>query len=88
MRDAVENLAQSYMDIRREGCIQFDDMSVIVYCDPDSDISIKVKMSTDHAEMCGHNSENKNAMSHCQDLHVYMTRCLQEWKNFMEQKRK
>jgi len=26
MRDAVENLAKAYIEIRKEGCIQFDDM--------------------------------------------------------------
>lgn len=87
MRDAVENLAQAYIDIRKEGCIQFDDMLVVVHCNPNHRTAIEVRLQSINKAMVGQNSE-KSALEHCQYLHSYLTDCVQKWRKTMDEKRR
>ena len=88
MRDAVENLARAYIDIRREGCIQFDDMMVVVHCNPDHKIAVEVRLHSIGVSMLGYNSKEKDPIAHCQDLYRYMRGCIGRWRDSMDVKRR
>ena len=87
MRDAIENLAQAYIDIRREGCIQFDDMMVVVHCNEDHKVAIEVRLQSIGLSMMG-KSKEKSPIEHCEDLYRYMTGCISKWRASMEEKRR
>ena len=88
MIDAVENLAKKYIDIRREGCIQFDDMLVVVHCNPKHKIGVEVRLQSIHVSMLGLNSDLKDPIAHCQDLYRYMDDCIKDWRKSMMTKRR
>ena len=87
MRDAVENLARAYIDIRREGCIQFDDMLVVVHCNISHHTAIEVRLQSIVRVMTGKRVHN-DAMGHCEDLYRYMRDCIGRWKESMALKRR
>ena len=87
MRDAIENLAQAYIDIRREGCIQFDDMMVVVHCNEDHKVAIEVRLQSIGLSMMG-KSKEKSPIEHCQDQNRYMTGCISILRASMDEKRR
>ena len=87
MRDAVENLSQAYLDIRREGCIQFDDMLVIVHCSKKHKNGIEVKLQSISKSMIGHNGKKK-ALEHCEYLYTYLNNCVKKWRENMNKMRR
>jgi len=89
MRDAVENLAKAYIEIRKEGCIQFDDMLVIVHCRPQDTVGIEIKLQSINKVMVGKNREKSGgALPLCQDLYTYLNNCVIEWRKNMNQYRR
>lgn len=87
MKDAVENLAQAYIDIRREGCIQFDDLLVVVHCNPNHRTAVEVRLQSIEVAMIGQNKD-KDPIGHCQDLFRYMKDCITKWRSSMDDKRR
>ena len=87
MRDAVENLARAYIEIRREGCIQFDDLLVVLHCNPSHHIAIEVRLQSIGRVMTGKRDQN-DAMGHCEELYRYMRDCIGRWRESMEIKRR
>lgn len=87
MRDAIENLGSAYIDIRREGCIQFDDLLVVVHCNPDHGSAIEIRLITVGKKMFGQKRE-KSALLHTQDLYAYLKNCAEEWRASMDKTRR
>ena len=87
MRDAVENLGNAFLDIKREGCIQFDDMKVVVHCNPDHAVVIEIKLQSIEQTMNGLKEEN-NALVHCRRVYTYLKGCLKKWRDSMDEKRR
>lgn len=87
MRDAVKNLADAYLEIRREGCIQFDDMKVVVHCNPEHAVAIEIKLQSIKTSITGLSEEN-TALEHCQNVYAYLKRCLTKWRASMDIKRR
>lgn len=86
MRDAVQILAQAYIDIRKEGCILFDDMLVVIYCDPELETVIKIRFKSSISYIVGKDSE-KTVLAHCQHLHTHLRACIDMWRDNMNDKR-
>ena len=87
MRDAVEILAQAYIDIRREGCIQFDDMLVCLHCNPKHATAIEVRLQSINRAMIGRTNE-KTVLKHCEYLYNYLNGCIKKWRDNMDEKRR
>ena len=87
MRDAVENLARAYIDIRREGCIQFDDMLVVIHCNPNHKVAIEVRLQSIGKVMTGKRAE-QDAIAHCEDIYRYMRDCIGKWRESMDNNRR
>ena len=87
MRDAVQILAQAYIDIRKEGCIQFDDMLVVIYCNPTRKTVIEIKFQSVNKVMVGKVAE-KTVLAHCQYLHTHLRDCIDAWRGNMNDKRR
>ena len=87
MRDAVENLGNAFLDIKREGCIQFDDMKVVVHCNPQHNVVIEIKLQSIEQSMNGSKEEN-NALVHCRRVYTYLKSCLKKWRDSMDEKRR
>lgn len=87
MQDAVENLAKAYIDIRNLGCIQFDDMMVVVHCNVDHRVAIEVRLQSIGHCILGMKKE-KPCIEHCEDLHRYMTVCASKWRKLMDDRRR
>lgn len=90
MRDAVENLAKAYLEIRREGCIQFDDLVVVIHCAPLTTrrkVAIEVCLQSVGETMHGYKTD-KTALEHCHDLYNYLKECLQKWRDSMDNMRR
>lgn len=87
MRDAAENLGNAYLDIKREGCIQFDDMMVVVHCHPESPVGVEVRLQSIGEAMNGTNKE-KSALTHCQNIYTYLNSCLGKWRDSMDVQRR
>ncbi|XP_067940322.1 E3 ubiquitin-protein ligase rnf213-alpha-like [Watersipora subatra] len=80
MRDAVENLASAYIEIRKEGCIQFDDLKVVVHCDQSHDVAIEIKLQAIEESLYGQSSES-SSLEHCHDMYAYLTTCIRRCEN-------
>jgi len=59
MRDAVERLARVYLEIRREGCIQFDEMLVKIDCSAEMTSKVKFKLQSIKHQFVGKPSARK-----------------------------
>ena len=87
MRDAVENLGVAYIEIKKEGCIQFDDMKVVVHCNPDDAVAIEIRLQSIKQVMKGMSLE-KPAVEHCQNVYAYLKSCITKWRQSMDEKRR
>lgn len=87
MRDAVENLAKAYIEIRQEGCIQFDDLLVVIHSDASPKIALEVCLTSVGKQMYGFKGQ-KTPLNHCQDLQKYLKDCLGKWRDSMNEKRR
>ena len=87
MRDAVENLALAYIEIRREGCIQFDDLLVRIHCNPDRSTVVEIILQSIDKVFSGR-AQEKTALAHCQYLYEYLNNCMQKWKAAMTDERR
>lgn len=86
MCDAATNLGNAYISIRRAGCIQFDDLLVVIHCDPsneNSPVAIEIKLKQAKVTVLGY-KDQKSALKQCQDLHSYLNDCLRDWKQHMD----
>lgn len=88
MRDEVENLAQAYLEIRKEGCIQFDDLLIKIDCDEAQPASIKVKFQAIKEQYIGRRAENSSTIEHCTDLCDFLRECVKKWREIMVEKRR
>ena len=88
MRDAVENLARAYIDIKREGCVQFDDMLITVHCNPKHDVAVEVRLKSMKKGLYGQNKDTKDAITHCQDIYRHLRECMEMWEQTMNIKRR
>ena len=84
MRDAAESLGQAYLDIRREGCIQFDDMMVVVHCNVQETVAIEIKFQSIGASLIGLKKEN-TALKHCNILLDYLKSCIRQWRESLNE---
>ena len=87
MRDAVENLGLAYIEIKKEGCIQFDDMKVVVHCNPDSVVALEFGLQSIQQVMRGMRSD-KPAVEHCKNVYTYLKSCIGKWRKSMDEKRR
>ena len=87
MKDAIENLARDYLEIRREGCIQFDKMYIEVDCSQLAEAAVKFKLYSIKKAYSG-SSRSKSALAHCQDLHAYLVDCVKNWRHNMDTMRR
>lgn len=87
MRDAIENLGNAYIDIRREGCIQFDDLLVVIHCNPEHKTAVEIQLQSVGKKMFGTTRE-KTVLEHTNDIHAYLASCLQKWRDSMNDKRR
>ena len=79
MKDAVENLARVFIDLRREGCVQFENMYITVYCDPAHDPGVEISFRSLGKALMGV-KESKTALEHCLDIYVYLKDCVKMWR--------
>ena len=82
MRDAVENLANAYIRIKSEGCIQLDNMKIVVHCNFDDDAAIEITFQSIQQTLTGYKTE-KNALQHCQCVTAYLRSCIEKWRKIM-----
>lgn len=87
MKDAVENIGKAYLEIRRAGCIQFNDMFIEVDCNNKTHVAIKIKFSSIGRVVKGKRSE-KTALEHCQDIYHFMKGCIEKWQTNMDKMRR
>lgn len=87
MRDAVENLALAYIDIRREGCIQFDDLLVVVHCNSDRGTGVEIRLQSINKKFFG-NTQEMSAIDHCMLIYGYINSCVEKWRRSMDEQRK
>ena len=83
----MENLGVAYIEIKKEGCIQFDDMKVVVHCNPDDAVAIEIRLQSIGQIMKGLSCE-KPAVEHCQDVYTYLKSCITKWRQSMDEKRR
>lgn len=88
MRDAVESLAMAYLDVRKEGCIQFDDLLIKVDCDKNKAAPVKVKCFQANKQHYTGRKVEKSALDHCNDLCSYLNSCVTKWREIMDLKRR
>ncbi|XP_067940324.1 E3 ubiquitin-protein ligase rnf213-alpha-like [Watersipora subatra] len=86
MRDAVENLARAYIEVRREGCIQFDDLKVVIHCNQSHAVAIEIKLQTIEKSFSGPSSEG-TSLQHCHNMYKYLIDCIKRWRESMDEKR-
>ena len=82
----MENLAKAYIAVRQEGCIQFDDMKVLVHCNPGA-VAIVISFKGIEKTLTGQTDE-ASALKHCQNVADYLTDCLITWRKSMESQRR
>jgi len=87
MRDAVENLGVAYLEIKRAGCILFDDLFVIVHCNPEHRVAVEIILQASGTPLYGRTFE-KSALKHCQNVHNFLSDCFQKWTDIMESERR
>jgi len=76
MRDAVENLAKAYIEIRKEGCIQ-------------STVGIEIKLQSINQVIQGLRKESKgSSLEFCRDLYTYLNSCVSKWRENMDKYRR
>lgn len=86
MREAVEDLAEAYLHIRRDGCIQFDDLRVVLHCPPSEAVAIEIKLTSVGKQMYGYSCQ-KTTLEHCGDITTYLKDCIEKWRASMDKKR-
>ena len=77
----------AFIEIKKEGCIQFDDMKVVVHCNPEDDVAIEIRLQSIGQIMKGLSCE-KPAVEHCQDVYTYLKSCITKWRQSMDEKRR
>ena len=87
MRDAAENLAQAYLEIRKEGCIQFDELLIKIDCDRECTAPVKIKFQAIKEHYIGRKAD-KSILEHYKDLLDFLRSCVRKWRDIMSQKRK
>ena len=87
MREAVEDLGKAFLEIRREGCIQFNDLLVDLHCAPVSDTAVEVNLASIGEQMYGIQTEGKTAADHCRDIVACLNQFIIEWRDNMNSKR-
>ena len=89
MKDAIENLAKAYLEIRREGCIQFDELLVVIHCDPDHIVGMELNLQSIKRVMNGRNDgQQLDALKHCQTLYTFLNDCVSRWRKIMDDHRR
>jgi len=83
----VENLGNSYLEIKRAGCILFDDMFVIIHCNPEHRVAVEITLQASETPLYGLKFE-KSALKHCQNIYNFLSDCFQKWKAIMESERR
>lgn len=86
MRDIVENLGNAYLDIKREGCTLFDNMTLVLHCNEEH-IALEMRLPSIGKNLTGQRRE-KTAVKHAEDMYQYLMSCLREWKIIMADKRR
>lgn len=84
MRDAVENLAKAYIDVRREGCIQFDDLLVTVHCKPTEGTAVEIRLQSIDEGKVFASAEEMSALDHCLVIYKYLSECVKRWRSSMD----
>lgn len=80
MKDSAENIAKVFLEIKKEGCIQFDDLLIKIQCNPKSKDGVKFKLQSIKKAFVGMTDGGKTALHHCKDLYNYMRDCLEQWR--------
>ena len=91
MKDAVENLAQAYLNIRREGCIQFDDFYVVITQRKEKvterRLCVEVKLPQVEKVLRGWETPMTTVMYHVTSIYEYMNECVEKWRRELMTKR-
>ena len=88
MRDDVENLARAYLEIRHEGCIQFDDLVVRIHCNPQiGKPSVELKLQSIDESIIAKHTQYATSNRHCRDLYKFFNHCIDDWKKKMADER-
>jgi len=80
-------VAQAYLAIRREGCIQFDELLVFIYCNPKK-VSLQMHFKSIKTTMEAKTDEKSDVRQHCTDLYAYLNECVTKWQENMSAKRR
>ncbi|XP_067936897.1 E3 ubiquitin-protein ligase rnf213-alpha-like [Watersipora subatra] len=88
MKDAIENLANAYLDIRREGCIQFDELLVVIHCDKTKNVGMEVRLQSIKRVLHNRNDAAADALKHCETLFQFFTQCVSRWQDIMKDHRR
>ncbi|XP_067936896.1 E3 ubiquitin-protein ligase RNF213-like [Watersipora subatra] len=88
MKDAIENLANAYLDIRREGCIQFDELLVVIHCDETKPVGMEVRLQSIKRVLHSRNDAGADALKHCETLFQFFTQCVSRWQDIMKDHRR
>jgi len=82
IKDAAENLAKDYVTLKTIGCIQFQNMTVTVYCNPDpnSKLAVSVNLRSIDEKFEGYGDVENQALC----LHNFFKNCIQSWTRKMQ----
>lgn len=86
MRDDIENLARVYLEIRQQGCVQFNDVLMRVYCSP-KDVTVELTLQSINETIKAKPSAELSQI-HCRELYEFLKKCVKEWKDKMAQERR
>ena len=82
----MQNLAQAYLEIRKEGCIQFDELLIKIDSDRECTAPVKIKFQAIKEHYMGRKTD-KSILAHCKDLLDFLRSCGRKWRDIMGQKR-
>jgi len=83
LRDNVENLARAYLRIRREGCILFDDLYVVIHCNPDEKITTELTFKAIDKVLYGR-KKCGTGLDQVNELYFFINNCIEDWRQRLE----
>lgn len=78
----MESIARSYIDLRQDGCVQFDNLLVFVYCDPEHESGVEVRLRSMLQKPIEGDTE-KDLLSNCEEINSFLQECIQSWRQSM-----
>ena len=80
-------MAKSYQELCTDGCVHFDDLLIFVYCDPEREKALTVRLRSMLDEpMDGDAGEV--VVNQCEKFNGYLQHCINSWQMIMAKHRK